>query len=77
MKSVINKAYKVIVLTAIFLFSIATAFAQEIPCAGDPDDEDYDPNNCPLDTWVILLVAVVLILTFIHLHRRQKVAIRS
>lgn len=66
------KAYKVITVTVFFLFSIATAFAQQVPCSGDPDDEDYDPNGCPLDTWVLLLVAIALILTVIHLHRKQK-----
>lgn len=66
------KAYKAITVTVIFLFSIATAFAQQVPCSGDPDDDDYDPNGCPLDTWVILLVAIALILTVIHLNRRRK-----
>jgi hypothetical protein len=72
----IYKAYKVITVTVIFLFSIATAFAQQVPCSGDPDDEDYDPNGCPLDTWVLLLVAIALILTVIHLHRKRKAVLR-
>jgi hypothetical protein len=71
------KAYKVITVTVFFLFSIATAFAQQVPCSGDPDDDDYDPNGCPLDTWVILLVVVALILTFIHLHRKRKAVLVS
>jgi len=73
----IYKAYKVITVTVIFLFSIATAFAQQVPCSGDPDDEDYDPNGCPLDTWVLLLVVIALILTVIHLNRRRKTALAS
>lgn len=67
----IYKMHKVIAVIVLLLFSIATAFAQ-VPCSGDPDDDDYDPNGCPLDTWVILLVAVALILTVIHLHRQRK-----
>jgi hypothetical protein len=70
----IYKTYKVITVIVIFLFSVVTAFAQQVPCFGDPDDEDFDPNECPIDTWVILLVAVALILTVIHLHRRRKAA---
>jgi len=73
----IHKAYRVITVVVIFLFSIATAFAQQVPCSGDPDDEDYDPNGCPLDTWVLLLVAVALILTVIHLHRKRKAVLVS
>jgi hypothetical protein len=73
-----GKIYKVITIIVLFLFTVATAFAQdEVPCGGDPDDGDYDPNNCPLDTWVILLVALALILTVIHLHRRRKLGLRS
>lgn len=37
------------------------------PCDGsDPLD-----NNCPLDSWVIYMVILVLILTAIHLHKKQ------
>ncbi|SEO31462.1 hypothetical protein SAMN05192574_10738 [Mucilaginibacter gossypiicola] len=72
-----GKIYKAITIIAIFLLSIATVFAQEeVPCGGGPDDGDYDPNNCPLDTWVILLVVMALILTVIHLHRRRKPCLR-
>ncbi|MDR6944762.1 hypothetical protein J2W55_004622 [Mucilaginibacter pocheonensis] len=37
------------------------------PCDGsDPLD-----NNCPLDSWVIYMVILVLILTAIHLLKKQ------
>jgi hypothetical protein len=71
----IFKMHKFITVSVFFLFSIATAFAQQVPCSGDPDDEDFDPNGCPLDTWVILLVTIALIFAVIHLYRQRKVAL--
>lgn len=42
--------------------------ADPIPCNGaDPYDTD-----CPLDTWVIVLVVVAVIFAVTQLHRKQK-----
>ena len=71
------KAYKVITVTVFFLFSIATAFAQQVPCSGDPDDDDYDPNGCPLDTWVIVLAFAAVLFASIHLFRKQRSALKK
>ncbi len=37
-----------------------------------PECDPDDPSGCPLDTWVLLLVGATLVLTVIHLHRKQK-----
>ena len=48
-----------------------SCFAQfENPCGGDGDPDD--PTTCPLDTWVLILVAGALIFATLHLYRRQK-----
>jgi len=51
-----------------FVLTPAISKAQDLPCDGlDP----YD-TNCPLDTWVILLVAVAGVFAAFHLYRKQK-----
>lgn len=39
------------------------------PC----DDSDPLDNNCPLDAWIIYFVILVLILTAIHLYKKQLI----
>jgi hypothetical protein len=55
---------------ALFLLTLncAALYAQPgEPCGGtDPD------AVCPLDTWVFVLAAVVVVFAFIHLSRKQK-----
>jgi hypothetical protein len=60
---------KRIVLTLLFLIAnVAVLFAQgALPC----NDGDID-ENCPLDTWVIVLAAGALLFTVLHLYRTQK-----
>jgi hypothetical protein len=41
------------------------------PC----DDSEPLDNNCPLDTWIIYIVILVLILTAIHLKKKQLVSV--
>jgi len=60
-------------IKALFLASLLiamtgfTCFAQTNPCGdGDPD------TTCPLDTWVLVLVAGGLVFATIQLYRRQK-----
>jgi hypothetical protein len=67
-----NKLYRAIALTTIFFLNVVTAFAMQVPCPGDPTDPGYDPNNCPLDTWVIVLAASTLIFTTVYLCRKQR-----
>ena len=68
---------KRIFLTLAFItITVTTLLAQSdpgLPCGG----ADQDDNNCPLDTWVIVLAAVVMIFTAIHLARKQKAAINA
>ena len=48
-------------------------FAQlENPGCGDGGGGPDDPTNCPLDSWVMLLVVATLIFTAFHLYRIQK-----
>lgn len=42
------------------------------PCSGDIDDPGYNPNGCPLDTYVWILVIAAVIFGAIYLHRQQK-----
>jgi hypothetical protein len=61
-------------LTTILLLILVnlSCFAQlENPCGGTGDPDD--PTTCPLDTWVMILVAGFLIFTVVHLYRQQKV----
>ncbi|QKJ30952.1 hypothetical protein HQ865_14735 [Mucilaginibacter mali] len=71
-----RKGFKALLaLTILLICSVATVWAQ-VPCSGDPDDPGYDPNGCPapLDTWVIVLVALALVLGYRHLQKKQSTA---
>jgi len=53
-------------------------FAQlENPGCGDGSGGPDDPTNCPLDSWVMLLVVATLIFTAFHLYRNQKAAAKK
>jgi hypothetical protein len=54
----------------VFLLNTVTVMAD--PGGSDPLPCDPDDPNCPLDTWVIVLVAVALVTAVVHLHRKQK-----
>ncbi len=72
-------------LTLLFL-TVCTCFGQNdpgLPCI-DPDDPDPNvsggcvvPIDVPLDTWVVVLAAGALIVTVIHLYRKQIDAQRA
>jgi hypothetical protein len=69
----IYKIVGFIILWACLILLPIISFAQD----GDgPPCEDSDPidagPDCPLDTWVIILVVVALIFATIHLYRKQK-----
>jgi hypothetical protein len=71
------KITKTFSLTFIFLLvSVSTVLAQCEDETTSPGGTPGDPDNpwvqCPLDTWVIVLVAAALIFTVIHLYRKQK-----
>ncbi|MGZ3755122.1 MAG: hypothetical protein ACXVAY_03840 [Mucilaginibacter sp.] len=59
-------------LTTTFLILVnLSCFAQlENPCGGNGDPDA--PSTCPLDTWVLLLVAAFLIYATVKLYRKQK-----
>jgi hypothetical protein len=53
----------------LLMLNVVTSYAQGCPCGcGDPD------NNCPLDTWVIVLAGGAFILAVRHLYSKQRVA---
>ena len=56
----------------IFLVFINLAcFAQvSNPCGGSGDPDD--PTTCPLDSWVMILVAAALIFVTLRLYKQQK-----
>ena len=64
--------YRKIFLTIhLFIFPLLL-FAQDI---GEPcDNSDPLDNNCavPIDDWIWVLVGIVVVFTFINLHKKQK-----
>ncbi|WP_183580160.1 hypothetical protein HDF18_13450 [Mucilaginibacter sp. X5P1] len=77
MKKITKSAALLFILN---ILMITTALAQSTdpnnPCAGDPDD-GYDPNACPLDTYVWILAIAALIFGAVYLYRQQKVQSRA
>lgn len=57
---------KYLLLALLLLANAYTLFAQ-----GPGDPGCPDPDNCPIDTWVIAFAAVVLIITTVYLHKKQ------
>ena len=56
-----------------FLMAIVTAVAQTtVPC----DDADPDAN-CPLDTWIVVLVIMASAFAAYSLYRRQNILPRA
>jgi len=49
------------------ILSIVTANAQGLPCGGDDPDA-----TCPIDSWVIILVAASSIFAIYTLLKRKK-----
>lgn len=60
-------------LFTLLFISIAT-IAQD--CGDGPGlpgvDVDAATNQCPLDTWVIVLVGIALIFTTVQMYRKQQ-----
>jgi hypothetical protein len=54
----------------LLLINTVVAYAQvTVPDCGDGTDPD---GGCPLDTWVIVLVAVFSLFAVYRLHQRKK-----
>lgn len=73
LRKTINQSNRIL-LTFFMVMSPMLLLADDpgTPC----DDSDPLDNNCPLDTWVIYMVILVLILTAIHLHKKQLASIK-
>jgi hypothetical protein len=57
----------------LLLASALSTYAQNInPCNGGDDD-----GTCPLDTWVVVLVAAVSVFAVYRLYRRKKSSIQT
>ena len=52
----------------------SSLFAQGTPC-GDSGDPDV-PSECPLDSWVLVLVATFLVIAGVKLYQQSK-AVRT
>jgi hypothetical protein len=65
-----SKVFWVALLLTIISWS--NLFAQGTPC-GDSGDPDV-PSECPLDTWVGVLVIVFLVYITIRLRSKQQMA---
>ena len=52
------------------IMSYASLFAQGTPC-GDSGDPDV-ASECPLDTWVLVLVAAFLIIATMRLYKKGQ-----
>jgi len=58
---------KIFLLAILFLANVLPLFAD------DPGSTPCDPDlGCPIDTWVVVFAAISLIITTIHLHKRQS-----
>ena len=68
------KCNKILGLLFTFLLISITAFGQD--CGDGPGlpgrDVDAATNQCPLDTWVIVLVGIALIFTTVQMYRKQQ-----
>lgn len=61
------------VIFGLSLLITVSAHAQGLPCGG----EDVDTTSCPLDTWVIVLVAASAAFAIFTLLKRRKVVTAS
>ena len=69
MKKIYSKTWVFITFLIISpIVTLAQGPGGDLPCGGD------DPLNsdCPLDTWVIVLVIIALTFTVFHLRKKQK-----
>lgn len=69
-------------IALLFIFNIlivttALAGGAPTPCSGDPDDPGYNPDGCPLDTYVWILAGLALVLGAVYLYRQQRVQSRA
>lgn len=63
---------KYFLLVLLFMANAPLLFADD-PGGGLPcDGTDPDPGACPIDTWVVMFAAMVLILTTWYLYKKQK-----
>ena len=63
-----NKILGVVLILMVLNWS--SLFAQGTPC-GDSGDPDV-PSECPLDNWVLILVAAFLVVAAVRLHQKSK-----
>ncbi|WP_426667683.1 hypothetical protein ACPPVU_16795 [Mucilaginibacter sp. McL0603] len=68
-KTMRNKS-KSVLLTLMLLMSTTVVLAD--PGTGLCDGVDGGPDNCPLDTWVWALIAIVTIFAVTHLKRKRR-----
>lgn len=62
---------KPFIITIFLVLINLSCFAQVTnPCGGSGDPDD--PTTCPLDSWVLVLVAAALIFVTLQLYRQQK-----
>ena len=54
----------------LLMFNVVMLYAQPGEPCGGTDDDATCPS--PLDTWVLILAAVAVIFTVMHLYRKQK-----
>ena len=73
----LKKIVSVITLSGgLFLFPLlSTAQESNLPCTGP--NAFTAPSACPLDAWVWVLAAVVVIFAVFQLNRKQKTPLRN
>jgi hypothetical protein len=67
-KSALSSVYRLLFV----LFLIGTPLLSKAQADQGCSGQDVYDGNCPLDTWVIVLVVIAGLFTAIYLHRKQK-----
>lgn len=66
------------ILVIALLFTQLSVFADPgddpggLPGGGDTGCDPFNPSNCPLDTWVIVLIVIAAAFACLHLYKQQR-----
>ena len=67
---VMKRATRLILIILILILAETVKLYAQIGECGDTTDPDHP--DCPLDTWVYVLVFAATLFAILHLYRRQR-----